>query len=184
MAKLTRNEPPRRSRELNLREDWKHLLAAAGMVGAVMGTLILGAVLRNPNQGRPEQGRIVTEAGPLSVRGGTIPVPATGTADPDGDDIEDRAREDARRLAASGDEWTLQVMVTCVPETPERLLRKLRGDPRLYLLPVLYNDEACLRICWGSFSTREAAAARRGLPAALEAINHEPIPRPVRDVIP
>ncbi len=185
MAKLPPNAPGGRPRDFNLREDGKHLLASGGLVGAVIATLILGAVLRDADRGPHGTGLTVTDSRP-PARSPIVQTPAMlpGSDAPSGTDIEDRAREDARRLAATGGEWTLQFLVTCVPETPAQLLNQLRGDEHLYLLPVLYNDEACLRICWGSFFTREAAVAHRRLPAALDAINPEPIPRPIRDVIP
>jgi septal ring-binding cell division protein DamX len=180
--------------------DGRSLLPASLLLLAVFGTLVLGAVLRiapEPPDAAPpldpppaDAARIPPDFEELPAdfeelpaefeeRAAIEPAPAADLAR-----LALRARDDARRLSAPGEAWTLQFMVTRRAETAERLLRELGHDPELHLLPVRLDDEPCFRICWGSFASRESAATASTIPPALIALNREPIPRPIADLIP
>ncbi len=98
--------------------------------------------------------------------------------------IDEAAR--AGRSWASGrprDEWTFQVLLACQPGTVERAYRKVI-DPGLVLLPArLADGRSCYRVCWGTFPSREAAAASlRDVPAYFRR-ETKPLPRTWGDVL-
>ena len=169
--------------------DAKHLLIAGGLAGAVLGTLILGAVLRvEPN----DSGLTVIERVDSAAVDPTVesPPPAADVQTPAaprpsaGDRPAARAIKDAGRLSRAADRWTLQFMVTCTPQTAADVLERLAADSEMYMLPLMLNDQPCLRICWGNFASRDRAVAANGIPPALTALNADPIPRPIVGLLP
>ena len=78
-----------------------------------------------------------------------------------------RAEADAARLLHASQPWTAQLVVACKPETVERLLAASEGSPRFYVLPARVRDEACFRVCFGSYASAKDAAAAADLPPAL-----------------
>jgi hypothetical protein len=175
--------------------DWKHLLLAGSLVGAVLATLILGAVLQVDSDtvtAQREQDLIArtTPAMPTPLQ--VEPPPREAPAQPEpatpvpADPLtaDRRGRDDLRRAAPAATEWTLKFMVSCLPETAEGVLREIGDDPALYLLPVRLDGRACFRICWGRLGSREAALAARGIPAPLAQLNAEPVPRRIADLLP
>jgi len=189
-------------------EDLKHLVLVGGIVGAVLATLILGAVLRVDAR---EEDRVELSAADVAEPGwgtptaeppaGSLPqdspeptapaqlteqpaeTPRPTVESPSPDAVARRAMDDSRRLASAGGSWTLQFMVTCKAESARGILSSLAGDERLYLLPLMHDGQPCFRICWDSFDDRDAAVSVRGLPAALLELNADPIPRLTSDLI-
>lgn len=169
-------------------QDAKHLLTAGALLGAVLGTLALGAALQ----------RTGVEADSVSLAQESAPVEAptagTGPSIPGADapppplpaPVEAPGPEESRaeRHPTSAEGWTLQFMVACNAESVSKLERQLGGDPRLYLLPLVLQGQPCHRICWGQYRSRELALAESSVPAPLLQINREPIPRRIDDLIP
>ncbi len=91
---------------------------------------------------------------------------------------------DSTQLQQDGDGWTLQFLLTCSEEKARSFLDGVDGDPRLYVLPSTYDGNACYRICWGSYSTRERAVGDGDLPGVLVAAEPNPIPRKLADLAP
>ena len=185
MAKL-QSGGDRKKTETERVSDLKHLLIAGSVVGGILLTLVIAAVLR-----------VDPEAAATAVvrPSASDAVPAksdapAGEAAPDerealgGDELARRALDDQRRLATTADEWTLQFMVTCKEETAERILDGTRGDRKLYLLPVLVEDRPCFRVCWDRYPSRERATSGSGVPDTLIALNDNPVPRQIRGLVP
>jgi hypothetical protein len=59
------------------------------------------------------------------------------------------------------------LLVACKPETVDRLLGNAGGARGLYVLPVQVKDDACFRVCFGTYQTSKEAAAALDLPKAL-----------------
>lgn len=180
--------------------DARHLLTAGGLVAGVLGTLLLGGILRidapaveaeppgiitvapvaGGSLGRPDPGPAITP--PRSPA--TAWEPAARAEPPQVDPLPlvDRT-DDAQRLANAGADWTLQFMVTCSEDVTDRLLQEVGADDRLYLLPIVIDDRACTRICWDAFRSRDRALVA-DFPDALRRINPQPIARTVAEVTP
>jgi septal ring-binding cell division protein DamX len=93
--------------------------------------------------------------------------PKAPAADPLVQKLADRAEVDCARIAKAGGRWTAQLLVACKPETVERLLGNAGGSRGLYVLPVQVKDEACFRVCFGTYATSKDAANASDLPKAL-----------------
>jgi septal ring-binding cell division protein DamX len=78
-----------------------------------------------------------------------------------------RAETDSARLDKARGRFTAQLLVACKPETVDRLLDTARGSKNVYVLPTQVRDEACFRVCFGTYATPKDAAAATDLPAAL-----------------
>jgi len=183
-------------------QDWRHLLVAGGLLGGVLGTLVLAASLQVDGEtsahAPAQQQTTAPEPGALPPATPRSIVPRTAATLPDGaapeaaveptatDDAgaPQAAPDDARRLLGTGDEWTLQFMVTCREDVARDFGAQLGGDPRLFLLPVIHDGRSCYRVCWGSYRTREQAVSQQALPGALAALNATPIPRRITDLAP
>ncbi len=94
------------------------------------------------------------------------PRPAS-PADPLLENLAARARNDCGRLAKAPLRWTAQLIVACKPQTVDRLLDAARGSNGIYVLPASVNDDACFRVCFGTYATSKEAAAAADLPKAL-----------------
>jgi septal ring-binding cell division protein DamX len=107
----------------------------------------------------PEPGAV--EAAPAKA-----PQPAP-PADPLVVSLAARARDDCGRIAKGRGRWTAQLIVACKPQTVERLLDAARGSTGVYVLPADLNNDACFRVCFGTYATSKEAAAAADLPKAL-----------------
>jgi len=175
-------------------EDWRHLLRVGGLVTAVVGTLILGALLE-VGTGEAERAELPTTARPdLTPMDPAVPevvdFPASEeiahpplAAPTPLDRLTDRAAADYERLAGTSG-WTLQFMVACDPDNIAPLHDRLAGNEAFFLLPKLHDDRACFRVLWGRFPDREAAvAASAEVPAVLARVTDRPQPLPVNRVL-
>jgi septal ring-binding cell division protein DamX len=88
-------------------------------------------------------------------------------ADPLVENLAARARDDCGRLAKAPLRWTAQLIVACKPQTVDRLLDAASGSTGVYVLPASVNDDACFRVCFGTYATAKEAAAAADLPKAL-----------------
>jgi len=136
--------------------DGKALLSAGGLLLAVAGVFVLGAVLhREVPVATPEAVDV-----PADVPAASVPVEEA----PQG--LAGRARTDMDRASAKPGAWTLQLVVACQEEGVQRLLDAVPGDDQLYVLPREVSGRPCWAVTWGTFST-EAAAAAASPPDAL-----------------
>ena len=53
-----------------------------------------------------------------------------------------------------------------------------------HVLPLYHHDQACYRICWSRYDTREAARRAGDLPAGLRSLEARPLPKPLSEVLP
>lgn len=109
--------------------------------------------------------------------------PLAGTIVGDAE-LVDRAIEDERRLAASGNGYTLQYAVVCDAQNARGRLARLADERQFYLLTMLYEDRACFRLCWGFFDSAEQARASTDAPAALAEISSNPRPLSSAEALP
>lgn len=162
----------------SLGNELRQAVSAGGLAVAVLAILVLGAV-RQTEETRAELETQAEETDMASQRR----EPPPRQREPVPDLLGPRTPDDRGRLAQSGGRWTLQLAVACKPETAERLVERAGPSDRLYVLPASIEGSPCLRICWGSYASREQAAlAETGLPRRLRAELDRPAPRPVADV--
>ncbi len=96
------------------------------------------------------------------------PVPASKPVDdPVLAKLAARAEHDRARLAQSHDRYTAQLLLACRPETVDRMLSSGAGSSKLYVLPARHNDDACFRVCFGTYQTPKDASAAADLPSGL-----------------
>ena len=169
--------------------DRRFLLETAGVVGIVAGALILGAALRTSErpppgmpQSHPAGAAAIQRTDPLPVSGPGVEPPPAHSADPL--DLVARSRDDVTRLSASSGSFTLQFLLACNAENLRPHVRELASDPRLYLLPAPDQGDACYRLCWGLFPSRETARAAGDVPDSLHALTPQPYPREVAEALP
>ena len=86
------------------------------------------------------------------------------------DPLPTRAASDRARLVHSGGSYTVQLMVACDAENAARVIGEAGSTSRLYVLPFTHNGQACYRLCWGSFATRQSAESSGDLPAELRGL--------------
>lgn len=157
---------------------WKHLIAVAGLLLAVGGTLVLGLVL---------------EVDPEPA-GAAVPAPAPGPRldavepgapppEPEAAPLERRAAQDGSRLEQHRGRFTLQVLMACDPANVRPLLNRLPSDDSLFLVPKRYRDQDCFRVCWGLYDSADEARAARDLPATLAALSDAPQPTAVEHLL-
>jgi septal ring-binding cell division protein DamX len=163
----------------------KGFLSSALLVAAVGAILLAGLALRTQradSQDEPSPGiapppalgaRIESQPAPEPLP----PPPAVPSvaAEPEPSSSDDpaltrlakRAEADAIRLSAAREPWTAQILVACKAETVDRLLVASGGSDRVYVLPTRVRDEACFRVCYGTYASAKEAAAAADLPASL-----------------
>ncbi len=175
-------------------EGWRKFVPFVGLVGAVVGVLILGAMLRGGireplpvAETRPAAAEVpAPDPTPNRTAQERIPptLPASTTPDPPRlQDLARRAQSDLDRLNRSRQAWTLKLATVCDPANAQRWLDQVGGEGKLFFVPVLINDRACFRLSWGQFNSRERAAASR-LPSALSSFAAtEPSPTPVEQIL-
>jgi len=170
-------------------DERRRLIAAGSLSAAVIVVLVFGAVLRTdapfaemtvpvseptPTAGATvepvaaESGTIVTPAPEARPTAATPAKPPAPRRVPTGTSLGERASADRVRLADSGGSYTVQLMVSCDPDNARRVLGLIGDTSRLYLLPVELDGNACYRLCWGSYSTRESAENAADLPTSFD----------------
>jgi septal ring-binding cell division protein DamX len=97
----------------------------------------------------------------------TRPVETPSTADPLLVKLAARAEGDCSRLDKLRGRFTSQLLVACKPETVDRLLDTAGGSTKLYVLPAQIREEACFRVCFGTYASAKEAAAAADLPKSL-----------------
>ena len=187
--------------------DWKRSISAGALVVAVLGTLLIAALMQTrpeaetqvelPEPTHIEVGETGLDSLPVeeepagSARVEEIPLepepvearrePPAPTAQPRGSgSLTRRTSADLRRLREPGGAWTLQFASMCDPERVSSLLRSLEAHERFYLVPA--GD--CYRVWWGRYPTREQAVRARNVPAELAAIGDSPFPRVIAESLP
>jgi hypothetical protein len=185
-------------------DDWREMTPALALLGAVVGVIVLTALLRAPadDVAQRASNRVVPPAEvDLGASGGldeepssssepSIPdPPAAGTTAPPTeaeptDDLEARALVDHGRLRAHGEGHTLQLLVACDPANVRKLIDRLGTTESLYVLPFDLDGRRCYRACWGTFPDREQAVADRTLPADLVEDLGRPTPKEISLVTP
>lgn len=166
-------------------EDWPQLVSFGTLLAAVLGVLLLGAVLRTAvpeadsgGGGAPTTSSGVRVAGPRAA-----PRQRPTVADAMLDRLARRAQADAGRLGRASDEWTAQLGLFCDPARVQELFEEFGGLTSFHILPSLHRGAACFRICWGHYRTATEARAARDLPQSLRDIVPSPLPKPVDEVL-
>jgi septal ring-binding cell division protein DamX len=180
------------SDEDRVRDDWPRLLSFAALFAAVLGVLLLGALLRTdrPREAAIDHDRTTAPERKDAVRSTAAPTaappafaddefPPSATAYP----LAARAATDLERLAAVGDGWTAQLAVLCDRTRVTQLLERFGEHAPFYVLPSLQGDSACFRICWNRYAEREAAQRAADLLPALRAIEARPLPKAISEVV-
>ena len=149
-----------------LKTDAPRNLPAAGVPASPALSLPLGSTIT------PELAPETKAAPETETRTETriAPNPEPGpaaTADPLTVKLAARAEADCGRLAKARGRWTAQLLVACKPETVDRMLGLGHGSSTLYVLPAQVRDEACFRVCFGTYATSKQAALASDLPKAL-----------------
>ncbi len=175
-------------------EGWRKFVPFVGLVGAVIGVLILGALLRGgiraPLPVAEPRTPPVEAASPTPVPSRTtqehVPptLPASTTPDPPRlKELARRAQSDLDRLSRARQSWTLKLATVCDPANAQRWLDQVGEESKLFFVPVLIDERACFRLSWGEFDSRDRAASAR-LPAALRTFAAvEPSPAPVEQIL-
>ena len=170
-------------------DERRRLIAAGSLSVAVTVVLVLGAILRTDApfaemtvpvaEEVPTTG--VTQEPATAERGAISPPapapqptvaapakPPSSRPAPTGGALAERAAADRERLLDSGGSYTLQLMVSCDPDNARRVLGLIGGTSRLYVLPVELDGNACYRLCWGSYPTRESAERATDIPTSFD----------------
>jgi len=99
-------------------------------------------------------------------------------------DLQQRAADDAARLATDESSWTLQFMMACDENNLRPLVGSLSHDDAFFLLPYPDATRDCYRVFWGRFRSKQDAQRPRAYPAALRNLETTPWPIPLADVLP
>jgi hypothetical protein len=181
----------------------KQAIAAGAVVVAVVGTLLLAAVLQSDPEADvtvelPEPTDIEIGETALDVLPGdrssetetladtpaeSPPAPIVSQsrpARPPEDPLAERAAVDLQRLRSRGGEWTLQFASMCDPDRVAALLSPLERYDELFLVPA----GNCYRVWWGRYASREQAVAAGGIPVELSSIPENPFPRLIAEALP
>ena len=142
------------------------------------------ASARRANSGVAEPGSSApSPAGKQAPRIAAPPVERSPVRAAPIDALARRASADIDRLAGSGHTWTAQLAMLCDPAGATEFLERRADDPRLYLLPAIHGESACIRVCWGHYASRDAAKQADDLPAALRAMQNDPLPKAIREIL-
>ncbi|HET9298893.1 MAG TPA: hypothetical protein VFO11_03040 [Candidatus Polarisedimenticolaceae bacterium] len=154
--------------------DGKALLSAGGLLLAVAGVFILGAVLhREVPVAAPEAVDV-----PADVPAPSLPEPA----DMPQPGLDARAHADLGRASTKPGAWTLQLVVACQEEGVQRLLDAAPGDDRLYVLPRRVDGRDCFAVTWGTFASE--AEAKAAVPPPSLHLREAPRPRALASFTP
>lgn len=157
----------------NRGDDWPHLISFGTLLAAVVGVLLLGAVLRT-DLPETDAGAATTDP-PLQHR------PQLHDEELDG--LAQRLQDDVARLRRVSDEWTTQLGLFCDPLRARELFDRFGDLAAFHILPSLHGDRACYRICWGQYGTAAEAKAARDLPQSVREILPAPLPKLVAEIL-
>ncbi len=156
----------------------KGVASSALLLTAVLAIVLAATFLKSPPPAQPSR-PLATEPSPLPL-GGAIrkmpPPPAlpstvvtkpTPSMDPSLVRLATRAQIDCARLSPARGRFTAQLLVACRAETVDRLLEAASQSTKIYVLPTAVRDEACFRVCFGTYATAQHASAAADLPTAL-----------------
>jgi septal ring-binding cell division protein DamX len=193
-----------RDKKVSSDDDRRHLIYTGSLIGAVVGTLLIGAILRaDPDDPRAARATMIADV-PVAAQAAPAPAPlpsydpppkptaagpaarelALGVPFEGDDDLADRALADEGRLHASGEGYTLQFAVVCDPDNARAQVERLGDEPGLYVLTTLLDDRVCFRLCWGFYDSERQALSARDVPRQLRAITREPKVLSVREALP
>ena len=181
----------------------KQLISAVAVALAVVGALLLGAVLQSDSEADltvelPEPTDIEIGETALDILPGEespgpttvvdrldenlrAPAESRPRVTPRGaDPLAERGAADLQRLRSRGGEWTLQFASMCDPERVAALLNSLERHESFFLVPA--GD--CYRLWWGRYGSRDQAVAAGGVPAELSSIPENPFPRRIAEALP
>ena len=79
--------------------------------------------------------------------------------------------------------WTAQLGLFCDAGRVQEMLAQFGDREAFHILPSLYRDEACFRVCWGRYASADKARAARDLPAQLRGVAPTPLPKSVAEVL-
>jgi len=173
--------------------DWKQIVSGGALIVAVLGTLILAAILRaGPESTPPTAGPARTvepEApAPVAVEQPSVPAPEVDSSPagegprltmPAADPLTLRASRDRDRLSSRAADWTLQFARFCEKEHVERLLAGLASRNELYVI----ESGGCYSVCWGVYASADLARAAGNIPPALAEIPGTPFPKSVEEAL-
>ena len=160
-------------------QDWPHLVSFGTLLASVVGVLVLGAVLRTETPGAVEAGlTTLASSGPVAS---DPPRPPAAPASLDR--LAQRALADAARMGNAGGAWTAQLGLFCDAGRVQEMLAQFGDREAFHILPSLYRDEACFRVCWGRYASADKARAARDLPAQLRGVAPTPLPKSVAEVL-
>lgn len=164
----------------------KHLFWAGAQVLAVVGVLILGAILSSDSPPDPVRPPVGPDEAPVALSAAPQPefgASAAALQEDAAARLAPRVQRDVERLDAAGHDWTAQLAVLCDIGQTERMVRLYGADPAFYVLPKDHADQPCFRICWSHYRTRQQAKDARDLPAALRSFEPNPVPKSVEQVL-
>ena len=159
-------------------EDWPHLVSFGMLLAAVVGVLLLGAVLR----GEVPEADFGGSSAPTTSSGLHLAAPGE-VRQRSLDGLAQRTRADVRRLGRASGEWTAQLGLFCDPARVRELFEQFGDLASFHILPSRHMDQACFRICWGQYGTAAEAKAAGDLPESLREIMPSPLPKPVVEVL-
>ena len=172
-------------RSLALRENLPHLLPVGTLVGAVLGVLILGAVLRSgeaPNGADPRPAAVSEgRSAEPTPQDRTLQAAAGRPADKRA--LAGRVEADLERMAAAGGGFTAQLALLCDAARVQQILDRFGDHRPLHVLPTFHEDRACFLVCWNRYSTPKLAKQARDLPAPLRSIQPEPLPKEISKIL-
>ena len=163
-----------------LREGLPHLLPVGTLVGAVLGVLILGAVLQSEEPSTAAAPRAVAAA---EARSPDRTAAAGSEASSRIHGLARRVEQDLERMAAPGDGWTAQLALLCDPSRVQQILDRFGSQRPLHILPTFHNDDACFLVCWNRYPTSERAKKASDLPAALRSVQPKPLPKEIAKIL-
>jgi hypothetical protein len=171
----------------HLPEDWPRLLTFAVLAVLVLGVLLLGAFLRvdstATDAGAPAPAGPPEPAGAASRRPSPVLPASASTPARDVDGLTTRATADLARLAAAGDGWTAQLAVLCDPARVQQLVDRFGDRTAFHVLPSMHGDDACFRVCWNRYATRDEARGAADLPRELREVEPRPLPKSIAEVV-
>jgi hypothetical protein len=164
-------------------DGWRGTAAFAALFGGVLAVLLLGAVLRKERGPSGRSGPVPAALADPAMPPAAEPALAAEPAGRGFDRLAARVLADSDRLAGPGPAWTAQVAVLCDVARAEDLLDRFGSDSSLHLLPAFVGEEACVRVCWSRYESGEAARSAADLPQALRALQQQPLPKRVAEVL-
>jgi hypothetical protein len=79
-------------------------------------------------------------------------------------------------IRAHPEQYTLQVLIACEPDTLAKIRDRVNPSNSLFLAPVQVRGRGCYRVCWGVHPSRDAAEASRSTLPAYFRNGEKPVP--------